>query len=87
MRKMPPLPTKKSINNANNKPLIELVSARIALPQRYNSIERVRESKKELFGEEKKEVEREEMSEVPTRKNYLIRRPISASERRDFSKD
>lgn len=30
------------------------------------------------------------MSEVPTRKNYLIRRPVSArqlSERRDFSKD
>ncbi len=56
MRKMPPLPTKKSINN-NNKPFMELVSARIALPQRYNSIERVRENKKELFGEEKKEEE------------------------------
>lgn len=52
MRKMPPLPNKKSIIS-QNKPMIEIVSARIALPQRYNSIGRVRESKKDTLEDEK----------------------------------
>lgn len=82
---MPPLPNRRqNAPPAISKPLIELVSNRIIIPQRYNSIERVRESEREITEEQ------EEKGDVPVRKNYLIRRPVSArqlSERRDISKD
>jgi hypothetical protein len=42
MRKMPPLPNRKGNPQPTSKPLIELVSNRILIPTRYNSIERVR---------------------------------------------
>lgn len=45
MRKMPPLPNRKpaiASNNNSNGPLIELISNRMLIPQRYNSIERPR---------------------------------------------
>jgi hypothetical protein len=50
MRRMPPLPNRKgtTASNAPNKPLIELVSCKLPIPHRYNSIERVRESQKEM---------------------------------------
>ena len=83
IRKMPPLPNRKHIPNASNKPLIELISNRMLMPQRYNSIERPRKAEKELTEEQ------ENKGDLPIRKNYHVRRPVSArqnSERRDFSK-
>ena len=83
IRKMPPLPNRKPTPNGSNKPLIELVSNRMLIPQRYNSIERPREAEKELTEEQ------ENKEDVPIRKNYHVRRPVSAKqnrERRDFSK-
>lgn len=39
MRKMPPLPNRKTTYNAP--PMMQVVSSKIKVPMRYNSIERV----------------------------------------------
>jgi len=47
IRKMPPLPNKRNTNPP--RPTMEIVSNKINIPTRYNSIERVlRETKREL---------------------------------------
>ena len=49
MRKMPPLPNRKIQANNPTKPLIEIISNKLVVPQRYNSIERViRDTKKDF---------------------------------------
>ena len=54
MKKMPPLPNRRQIpnnpdNSSSKEPSLQLVSKRVKMPQRYNSIERiVRESREKV---------------------------------------
>jgi hypothetical protein len=76
-RKMPPLPNKRNANPP--RPTMEIVSNKISIPARYNSIERVlRETKRELSYEG--EHRTNETSENNERKNVFFRRPSSANQ-------
>lgn len=75
---MPPLPNRK--NNNTHRPTIEILSSKINIPARYNSVERVlRETKREFSSEAQGRPENAAENSVDyPRTNLLVRRPSSA---------
>jgi hypothetical protein len=73
MKKMPPLPNRKVSNVQGN---MQVVSNKIKIPQRYNSIERILKDCREECGEDN-DLQKEDSSTVK-RQNALMKRPLSA---------